>query len=84
MEFLLQFTYVSDVRMLEMTIHRCDFNSSFIQFGTYNDETKTLTLFFQGKEAGYDFYIVPMELWLKLINAESPGSVYNSEIRDKY
>jgi hypothetical protein len=67
-----------------MTVHRCDLNSSFIQFATYDDITETLTLFFQGKEAGYDFYKVPMELWTKLINAESPGSVYNSEIKGLY
>lgn len=60
------------------------FNSSAISEARYNASTRTLQIWFVGSGGPYDYYSVPEAIFAGLCEAASPGSYFNSNIRDRY
>lgn len=60
------------------------FNSTAIHAAKYNPASMTLTIWFTSGSRGYDYYRVPMAIYLGLLNAPSAGQYFNDYIRDQY
>ncbi|WP_350057041.1 KTSC domain-containing protein [Pelagibacterium sp.] len=60
------------------------FNSSAISRAEYNEQTRTLTLWFVQSGGPYDYYGVPRHIFDGLCHATSKGSYFNTHIRDQY
>ncbi|TWF53303.1 KTSC domain-containing protein [Neorhizobium alkalisoli] len=58
--------------------------SSAIGRAEYNDATSTLSIWFVESGGPYDYYHVPEQVYIGLINARSAGSYFNDYIRDRY
>ncbi len=60
------------------------FNSTAVQAADYNSQTRTLTLWLNGGDQGYDYYNVPQHIFDGLLEASSKGRYFNAYIRDQY
>lgn len=58
--------------------------SSAIRRAEYIKQTSTLQIWFVESGGPYDYYGVPEDVYLGLINARSAGRYYNDYIRDRY
>lgn len=63
---------------------RKPFESSALKFAVYNEEQKKVKV--QIKETGeiYEYYKVPVDEYLKLVEAQSIGTYYNSVFKKKF
>jgi hypothetical protein len=68
---------------IEGKVITLDIDSSNLKGASYNNETQTLTITFNngGK---YEYYKVPMKIFIKFQMSESQGKFFSSEIRAKY
>jgi len=59
------------------------FESSALEWATYDEANQTLSIKFKGSGA-YDYEGVPLEIWGGLCNCESAGSYVHRNIRGKF
>ncbi|MGB3501866.1 MAG: KTSC domain-containing protein [Mesorhizobium sp.] len=59
-------------------------SSSAIRRAEYDSATMTLSIWFVDSGGPYDYYRVPEDVYLALIQASSAGSFFNRYIRDQY
>ncbi len=63
---------------------RKPFKSSVLKFAVYNEEQEKVKV--QIKETGeiYEYYKVPLNEYLKLVEANSVGTYYNTVFKKKF
>lgn len=59
------------------------FNSSNLDSGTYDPDSRVLTITFN-TGATYEYSDVPPSVWSELCNAASAGSYFSAYIRNEY
>jgi hypothetical protein len=60
------------------------FSSTAIRRAEYNEQTRTLSIWFTESGGPYDYYGVPASVYQGLLNARSKGTYFNDHIRDQY
>lgn len=60
------------------------FDSSYLQRGLYNTETKELIIVFRTQEAPKKFFEVPQDVWNEMKESASAGSFYHAKIKKVY
>lgn len=60
------------------------FSSTAIRRAEYNEQSRTLTIWFVESGRPYDYYGVPPSVYQGLLNASSKGTYFNLYIRDQY
>lgn len=58
--------------------------STLIKEVGYDEATQTLIIVFVTDDATYEYYDVPKEVYEQLMAAESKGSFFTKNIKDKY
>ena len=66
-----------------MTLHVAEFDSSAIDRAAYDDEARTLDLWYAGGDR-YHYFDVPMDVYRSLREASSAGEYVNRQIKPNY
>ena len=66
-----------------MALHVAEFDSSAIDRAAYEDEERTLDLWYAGGDR-YRYFDVPMNVYRALVSAASAGEYVNREIKPHY
>ena len=67
----------------EMGLHVAEFDSSAIDRAAYDDEERTLDLWYAGGDR-YRYFDVPMDIYRALREARSAGEFVNRDIKPNY
>jgi hypothetical protein len=59
------------------------FSSSAIERAEYDEASRRLTIWFSGGRS-YDYFGVPLHVWLGLLAAGSKGAYFNRAIAGRY
>jgi hypothetical protein len=66
-----------------MALHAAGFDSSAIGRAAYEDEARTLDLWYAGGDR-YRYFDVPMEIYRALCSSPSAGEYVNREIKPRF